>query len=180
MRIRLPAYSRSVFTFLGAAAAGAVVAGGIPQIASAWDRPACTETVMRAVSSASPVAGSYSCFDASLQMGLQTIGVSSDQTFATQIGQNGHYRFVQKTRDGGYVYEYDRELQPHDEMAGAVIALGLPKTSLDLRNGDLAAAWNERHDFGAAWAEITGQTQRDHSQMYTFYIDGDGKVSAVK
>ena len=49
-----------------------------------------------------------------------------------------------------------------------------------MERGDLSAAWHERHDLGAAWAEITGQTQRAHSQLFTFYLDGSGKISAVK
>ncbi len=159
---------------------GALLAGGVPHVTNVWDRPACAEKVMHAVSSDSTVDGSFGCFNTNLQMGLHTVGVSSDQSFAAQIGQNGEYHFVQKTADGGYVYEFDRPLQPHDRVKGAMVALGLPKTSSDVRHGDIGAAWNEPRDLGAAWAEITGQTQQDHSQLFTFYIDGNGKVSAVR
>lgn len=135
---------------------------------------------MHAVATDKAVNGSYGCFNAALQTGLHTIGVDSDQTFAAQIGQNGEYHFVNKTADGGYVYEYDRPLRPHDKVKGAVVALGLPKTARDVSRMDFTAAWNDPHDLGAAWAEITGQTQNDHSQMYTIYLDGDGKIAAVK
>jgi hypothetical protein len=180
MQIHLPRSRRPVVTQFGAAVFGALIAGGTPQITNALDRPACAEKVMQAVSTDGTVSGSYDCFDVDLQTGLHTIGVDSDVTFAQRIGQSGEYHFVHKTADGGYVYEYDRPLQPHDKVKGAIVALGLPKTALDVRRGDLGAAWNEQHDLGAAWAEITGQTQQDHSQLFTIYLDGDGKISAVK
>ena len=180
MQIHLLRSKRPVVTLFGAAAFGALIAGGTPQITNTMDRPACAETVMQAVSTNTTVSGSYDCFDTDLQTGLHTIGVDSDKAFALRIGQHGQYHFVHKTADGGYIHEYDRPLQPHDEVKGAMVALGLPKTTLDVRRGDLAAAWNERHDVGAAWAEITGQTQQDHSQLFTFYLDGGGKISAVK
>jgi hypothetical protein len=62
----------------------------------------------------------------------------------------------------------------------ALVSLGIPSTSRDLRRGDIGAAWNERHDLGAAWAEITGQTQMAKSQVFTFYLDESGKVTAVR
>ena len=179
MQFHLPSSKRPVMTVFGAAAFGALLAGAGPQVTTMWDRPACAEKVMHAVSTDSTVNGSFGCFSNSLQTGLHTIGVDSDKSFADRIGQNGEYHFVHKTADGGYVYEYDRPLQPHDKVKGAMVALGLPGTTVDLRRGNLAAAWNERHDLGAAWAEITGQTQQDHSTMFTFYLDGSGKVSAV-
>ncbi|OLC00469.1 MAG: hypothetical protein AUI15_07285 [Actinobacteria bacterium 13_2_20CM_2_66_6] len=171
---------RPVMTVFGAVAFGVLLAGGGPQVQSLWDRPACAEKVMQAVSTDSTISGSYGCFTTNMQTGLQTIGVDSDNAFAAKIGQSGEYHFVHKTADGGYIYEYDRPMQPHDKVKGAISALGLPRTSLDVRRGDFGAAWNERHDLGAAWAEITGQTQQDHSQLFTFYLDGEGKVSAVK
>ena len=180
MQIRLPHNSRPVVTVLGAAAVGALLAGVGPQVTSFMDRPACAEKVMKAVSSDSTVTGTYDCFDTGMQVGLASLGIQSDQEFALRVGQNGEYRFVQKTADGGYVYEYDRPTRPHDRMLGALGALGVPGTSRDLRRGDVAAAWKERHDVGAAWEEITGQTQRAKSQVFTVYLDGSGKVNAVK
>jgi len=180
MQIHLPGSKRPAITLFGAVVFGALIAGGTPQITNALDRPPCAEKVMQAVSTDRTVNGSYDCFDVNLKSGLHTIGVDSDQTFALRIGQDGEYHFVHKTADGGYVYEYDRPLQPHDKVKGAMAALGLPKTTVDVRRGDFAAAWNERHDLGAAWAEITGQTQQAHSQLFTMYMDGDGKISAVK
>ena len=180
MQIRLPGSKRPAIALFGAAAFGAALAGAAPQMTNVWDRPACAEKVMSAVSTDKAVNGSYGCFNGNLQAGLHTIGVDSDQSFAAQIGQNGDYHFVQKTADGGYVYEYDRPLQPHDKVKGAVEALGLPKTARDFRRMDVGAALSENHNFGAAWAEITGQTQRDHSQMFTIYLDDAGKISAVK
>lgn len=32
----------------------------------------------------------------------------------------------------------------------------------------------------AAWAEITGQIQMAKSQVFTFYLDENGKVTAVR
>jgi len=180
MHLRLPQNSRPVVTVFGAAVVGALVAGVGPQLTNFADRPACAEKVMKAVSSDQTVGGTYNCFDTGMQVGLASLGIQSDKDFAVRVGQNGDYRFVQKTADGGYVYEYDRPTQPHDRVLGALGALGVPGTSRDLRHGNVGAAWNERHDVGAAWAEITGQTQRAKSQVFTVYIDGSGKVTAVK
>jgi hypothetical protein len=181
MHIRLPKNRRPVMTVFGGVAVGLVLAGAGPQVGGLFmDRPGCAEKVMKAVSSDKAVSGSYDCFDSNLQAGLKTIGIDSDNEFATRVGQNGEYRFVHKTADGGYVYEFDRPTQAHDRMKGAIVALGLPNTSRDLRRGDLGAAWNEGHDVGRAWAEITGQTQGEHSQLFTFYMNGRGKVTAVK
>lgn len=180
MQLRLYRPGRPAATIFGAVALGALLAGGAPQIPNLWDRPACAERIMQAVSSNRTVDGTFGCFDSSLQTGPQTIGVDSDKAFATRIGQDGQYHVVHKTADGGYIYEFDRPLRPHDRLKGAVTALGLPSTTIDVRRGDVGRAWNERHDLGAAWAEITGQTQRDHSQLFTFYINGGGKVTAVK
>jgi hypothetical protein len=180
MQIRLPRNRRPVVTVFGAAFIGALLAGGGPHLTSFMDRPACAETVMKAVSSDHTVKGTYNCFDTSMQVGLASLGIQSDAEFATRVGQNGDYRFVQKTADGGYVYEYDRPMQPHDKVRGALLSLGIPSTSRDLRRGDIGAAWNERHDLGAAWAEITGQTQMAKSQVFTFYLDESGKVTAVR
>src|SRR5207247_331110 len=83
------------------------------------DRPACAETVMQAVATDQAVKGSYTCFDDSMQAGLQTIGIDSDNSFATRVGQNGEYHFLHKTADGGYVYEYDRPEHAHDQVKGA-------------------------------------------------------------
>jgi hypothetical protein len=180
MQIRLPRNRRPVVTVFGGVVFGALLMGAGPQVTTFMDRPACAERVMKAVSTDRTVSGTYGCFDPNMQAGLATIGIQSDQDFALRVGQAGEYRFVQKTQDGGYVYEYDRPTKPHDKVKGALEALGLPGTSRDLRRGDVGAAWNERHDFGAAWAEITGKTQNAHSQVFTFYIDGEGKVAAVK
>ena len=167
-------------TVFGGVIFGVVLAGAAPQVPSFWDRPACAETVMQAVATDQAVKGSYTCFDDSMQAGLQTIGIDSDNSFATKVGQKGEYHFLHKTADGGYVYEYDRPEHAHDKVRGAISALGLPGASRDVRRGDLAAAWNEHRDLGAAWAELTGQTQGAHSQLFTFYMDGKGRVSSVK
>ena len=180
MQIRLLKNRRPVATVFGGVILGALLVGGVPQVTAFTDRPTCAETVMRAVSTDNPVRGTYGCFTPNMQAGLASIGILSDSDFAQRVGQAGDYRFVHKTVDGGYVYEYDRPTQPHDKVRGALNALGVPGTSRDLRRGDVGAAWGERHDLGAAWAEITGQTQRAHSQVFTFYMDGDGKITAVK
>jgi hypothetical protein len=181
MQIRLPQNRRPVVTVFGAAVFGALLAGAGPQVTNNLaDRPACAEKVMSAVASDRPVSGAYNCFDTGMQVGLASLGIQSDGEFALRVGQNGDYHFVQKTVDGGYVYEYDRPTRPHDKVQGALGALGVPGTSRDLRRGDLAAAWNERHDLGAAWAEITGATQKAKSSVFTFYMDGRGKVTAIK
>jgi hypothetical protein len=180
MRLRLLQNRRPAVTVFGGVVVGALLVGAGPQVTSFADRPTCAETVMRAVSTDRTVRGTYGCFDPNMQAGLATIGIGSDGEFAQRVGQVGDYRFVHKTADGGYVYEYDRPTRPHDRLLGAVTALGVPSTSRDLRRGDVGAAWHERHDLGAAWAEITGQTQREHSQLFTFYIDHEGKISAVK
>lgn len=180
MQIRVPRTTRPMFTVFGGVALGVLLAGAGPQIPNFWDHPACAETVMKAVSSEQTVNGTYSCFDDSMQGGLQTIGIDSDSTFATRVGQSGEYHFVQKTADGGYVYEYDRQTRRHDKIQGAMLALGLPGTSRDVQRGNITAAWNERHDVGAAWAELMGQTQGAKSELFTFYVDGHGKVTSVK
>jgi hypothetical protein len=180
MQLRLPANRRPVVTVFGAVVFGVLLAGGTPRLTSFMDRPSCAEKVMQAISTDHSVSGTYDCFDADMQVGLQSVGIDSDKAFADKVGVNGDYHFVQKTQDGGYVYEYDRPMRPHDKVKGAIVALGFPATQRDLRRGDLGAAWNERHDLGAAWAELTGQTQRDKSQVFTFYLDGSGKITAVK
>ena len=180
MHIPVRRPTRPMFSVIGGVAFGALLVGAGPQIPSFLDRPSCAETVMKAVSSDKAVAGTYSCFDGSMQSGLQTIGIDSDSAFATRVGQGGQYHFVQKTADGGYVYEYVRQTRKHDQLQGAMRALGLPGTSRDVRHGDIPAALNERRDLGAAWAELTGQTQGDKSQLFTFYLDGSGKVTSVK
>jgi hypothetical protein len=169
-----------VVTIFGGVVVGALLFGAGPRIPAFWDRPACAETVMQAVSSEKAVGGTYGCFDERMQIGLQGIGIDSDNAFATRVGQNGEFHFVNKTADGGYVYEYDRATHKHDKVTGAISALGLPGTSRDVQRGDLGAAWSERHDLGAAWAEITGQTQGETSMLFTFYLDGRGKVTLVK
>jgi hypothetical protein len=180
MQIRLPGHRWPAVAVFGGIAVGALLAVGTPRLSDFVDRPSCPETVMKAVSSEKAVSGTYDCFEPSMKVGLASIGIQSDEEFAVRVGQNGDYRYLQKTEDGGYVYEYDRPTRPHDKVLGALNAIGLPSTSRDLRRGDLGAAWAERHDLGAAWAEITGQTQRAHSQLFTFYLDPGGKISAVK
>ena len=180
MHIRLPHARRPVVAVFGGALFGAALVGAGPVVPGMWDRPACAETVMKAVSTEQPVAGTYNCFDRSLQTGLVSVGIDSDGAFATRVGQNGEYRYLHKTEDGGYIYEYDRPMLPHDKVRAAISALGWPKTSADLRGGNFAAAWNESHDFASAWAEITGQTQKPRSQLFTFYLDGKGKIESVK
>jgi hypothetical protein len=142
--------------------------------------PSCAETVMRAVSTDRPVAGTYNCFAGNLQLGLQSVGIDSDSAFATTIGQDGDYRLLHRTEDGGYVYEYDHPTTPHDKVKGAVVALGLTRTSADMRRGDIGAAMTVRPDLRGAWAELTGQTQHAESKLYTIYVDGQGKITAIK
>jgi hypothetical protein len=180
MQFRLPTNRRPVVTVFGAVVFGALIAGGAPRLTTFMDRPACAEKVMQAVSSEHAVPGSYSCFTSDMQAGLQSVGIDSDKSFADKVGVSGEYHFVQKTNDGGYVYEYDHMTRPHDKVKGAIVALGLPGTQSDLRRFDLGAALNERHDLGGAWAELTGQTQGDKSQVFTIYLDGSGKIAAVK
>jgi len=180
MHIRLPRLRRPVVTVFGAAAFGALLAGAGPQVPTMLDRPSCLDTVMRAVASDRAVSGTYNCFDSNLQMGLQSVGIDSDSAFAARIGQDGDYRFVHKTEDGGYVYEFDRPTTPHDKFKGVVVALGLPETSADMRGGKLGAALTVRRDLRAAWAEISGKTQNAESKLYTFYVGADGKITAVK
>jgi len=180
MHMRLPRLRRPAITVFGAAVFGALLAGAGPQLPTMLDRPSCVETVMRAVASDRPVAGTYNCFDGNLQMGLQSVGIDSDVAFATRVGHDGDYRFLHKTEDGGYVYEYDRPTTPHDKFKGAVVALGLPETSADVRGGKLGAALTVRRDLRAAWAEISGQTQNAESKLYTFYVGTNGKITAVK
>jgi hypothetical protein len=161
MELRIPRPDRSVLTLLGAAFLGAILAGGGSQIVPLMDRPTCAETVMKALSSEQTVDGTFGCFNTDMQSGLQIHGVYSDSTFAAELGHNGDYRFVQKTQDGGYVYEYDRLASPHNRFAGAMSQL-------------------ERLNVSAAWMEITGQTQHATSIIYTFYVGRDGKINAVK
>jgi hypothetical protein len=162
------------------AVVAAFLVGAAPQIPNVWQRPTCADTVMRAVSSTKPVHGPMSCFDSDMRTGLQQLGIDSDSTFAAHVGVNGDYHYVNKTADGGYVYEYDRALKPHDRVRGALNALGVATTTRDVRRGDLAAAVKEPHDIAAAWAEITGATQAEKSELFTFYLDGRGKVASVK
>jgi hypothetical protein len=162
MQMRIPRPDRSVLTLLGAAFVGAILASGGTQMASLWDRPpTCTETVMKALSTDHTVNGTFSCFDIDIQSGLQRHGVFSDSTFASELGHSGDYSFVQKTQDGGYVFEYDRLGSPHNRVTGALTAL-------------------YRLNPRGAWMEITGQTQQATSIIYTFYVDRDGKISQVK
>ena len=102
------------------------------------------------------------------------------RAFATRIGQEGDYRFLHKTEDGGYVYEYDRPTAPHDQVKAAAAALGWPRTAADLRSGNFAAVFTERHDLPAAWAEITGKTQNAESRLFTIYLGADGRITAIK
>jgi hypothetical protein len=178
--IRIPQSRRSIFAILAAAMLGAVVGFTAPQMSSALDRPHCAETVMRAVSTDKSVNGTYACFDRGLQLGLLTIGVNSDSTFADRIGQQGDYHFLHKTADGGYIYEYDRPTTPHDRFQGLFSALALPQTRMDVRHMNFLAAWHEQRDLKLAWAEITGQTQNDESRLFTIYVGSDGKITAVK
>jgi hypothetical protein len=180
MRIPLTRPTRPTILVFGSVMVGVLIAGGGPQVGGMWDRPACAEKVMKAVSTDKPVAGTIGCFDHGLQNGLQTLGIDSDRSFATRVGQNGEYHFVHKTADGGYVYEYDRLTAQHDRWQGALTDLGWSKITADLKRGDLGAAWREVNDFGAAWAEVSGQTQRPQSTLFTFYLDGGGKVTSVK
>lgn len=171
---------RPIFMVIAGALLGAVVAFAGPQVPNVLDRPGCAETVMRAVSSDKAVNGTYACFERGLQLGLVSIGVDSDSTFAERVGENGDYHFLHKTADGGYVFEYDRPTTPHDRFKGAISALAVPQMRADVRRWKLLAAWNEPHDVWLAWAELTGQTQNDESRLFTIYIGGDGKITAVK
>lgn len=170
----------TVVTVLVSAVFGAAAAVAVLEAPAVWDRPACTDTVMKAVASDRPVAGTYSCFNSAVQAELSANGIDSDSAFADKVGQNGDYHFMQKTADGGYVYEYDRPGAPHDRVQAVLTALGWPKISTDLQHGDFNAAWHVTNDFGAAWSYVTGHMPSSNSQLYTFYVDGDGKISSVK
>ena len=161
MQVPLPRGKRPIMTVFGCVALGAFLAGAGPQVPNLWDRPACGETVMRAVSTEKPVSGTFDCFDESLQLGLSSAGIDTDKEFADRVGKSGTYRYVHKTDDGGYVYEYDRKMTPHNQIQGAIAAL-------------------KRRDVVGAWAEITGQTQHASSKVFTLYFDRHGKVSAVQ
>ena len=160
MQLPLPNGKRPIATVFGAVAVGALLAGAGPQVPNMFDRPACGETVMRAVSTEKPVSGAFGCFDADLQLGLSSAGIDNDQQFADRIGKSGTYRYVHKTADGGYVYEYDRNMTPHNQFQAALHAL-------------------QRRDVIGAWSEITGEAQHPTSKVYTLYFDGSGKVTAI-
>jgi hypothetical protein len=160
MEIRLPRGKGPTVTVLGAVALGAFLAGAGPQLPGLLDRPACGEKVMQAVATEKPVNGSYACFDTNLQAGLSSAGIDSDVAFAARIGHAGSYHYLQKTEDGGYVYEYDRTVSGHNQVQAAIKAL-------------------KSRDVLGAWAEITGQTQKSSSKVYTLYFDGEGKITAV-
>ena len=51
MQIHMPHSRGPVLTVFGGVIFGAVLAGAGPQVPAFWDRPACAETVMQAVSS---------------------------------------------------------------------------------------------------------------------------------
>ncbi|HET9783290.1 MAG TPA: hypothetical protein VFR33_16135 [Candidatus Dormibacteraeota bacterium] len=178
--IRLPQSGRPWFIAIAGAIVGALFTYAGPQVVNAMDRPSCAETVMQAVSTETTVNGTYGCFDRGLQLGLLTIGVNSDSSFADRIGQSGEYHFLRKTADGGYVYEYDRATTPHDRFQGMFSALSLPQTRIDFRHGNFLAAWNEPHNLRKAWAEISGQTQNTESRLFTFYVGPDGRITAIK
>lgn len=171
---------RPVLSVFGGALFGAVIAVSGPQVPALLDRPSCAETVMKAVSTDKPVTGTLACFNKHYQTNLKTVGVDSDSAFATKIGNRGQYRYVRKTDDNGYVYEFDKPMSPHDSVRGAISAMGVPKIWSDVRRGDIAAAWSEVNDFRAAWKEITGQTQGARSSIFVFYLDPDGKINTVK
>jgi len=160
MQIPLPRGKRPIATVFGAVAFGAVLAGAGPQVPNLFDRPACGETVMKAVSTEKAVSGTVRCFSDDLQLDLSTAGINTDQQFADRLGKSGTYHYVHKTQDGGYVYEYDREMTPHNRLQGAIGAL-------------------KRRDVIAAWSEITGASEHTQSKVYTLYIDNRGKVAAV-
>lgn len=178
--MRTPIRPVTAVIIVVSALAGAAIAVGAIELPGLSERPTCPETVMKAVSSDRPVAGTFQCFDGAVQRELQANGVDSDTTFATVVGQNGEYHFLHKTADGGYVYEYDHMTAPHDRVQGALSALGVPNISADVRRGDFAAAWHVRTDFSGAWSEITGQTQSPSSMLFTFYLDGDGRIHQIK
>jgi hypothetical protein len=160
MEIPLPQGKRPIVTVFGAVAFGALLAGAGPQVPNLFDRPACGETVMKAVSTEKPVSGTLGCFNDDLQMGLSSAGIDTDQEFASRIAKSGSYHYLHKTEDGGYVYEYDRNMTPHNQLQGAIDAL-------------------KRRDVVAAWSEITGASQHPTSKVYTLYFNSQGKVAAV-
>ena len=160
MEIQLPGGKRPVFAVFGGVMFGALLAGAGPQLPNLWDRPSCGDTVMTAVSTDKPVTGAYACFDAELQDGLNSAGIDSDNAFASRVGKTGSYQYLHKTEDGGYVYEYDRPLSPHNQLQAAFTAL-------------------KRHDLFAVWDEMTGHSQKSTSKVYTFYFNGNGKITAV-
>jgi hypothetical protein len=166
---------RTVFSVLVAAFVGGALVGFSPQLPALIDRPACTERVMKALSTEQPVNGSYECFDKAYQVRLVGSGVDSDRAFAKQIGQNGRYHFLRKTDDGGYAYEYDQMLNPHSGLSAVANSFSLAWDGV--RHGDLTSPWLPLE---VTWNELTGQAQGSSSNFLVFYLDKDGKIARVK
>jgi hypothetical protein len=166
---------QTVFKILGAAFVGGALVGFSPQLPALLDRPSCSETVMKAVSTQQPVSGTYSCFDKAYQARLEKNGIDSDAAFAKQIGQTGRYRFVRKTADGGYAYEFDQSVFPHDGRAA--IKDSFSKAWDGLRHGNFTSPWMPVQ---VTWREVTGDAQGSSSAFFVFYLDPDGKINKVK
>lgn len=165
---------RTIATAVGAALFGGSIVAFTPQVSVLLDRPACVETVMKAVSTDRPVDGTYSCFDPQYQGRLSRIDITSDQTFATKVGHAGQYHFLGKTPDGGYAYEYDEPLFPHNGWPIVRTSLGVAWQGV--RRGDLTSA---RIPFEVAWNEATGKTQLWSSALLVIYTDPDGKIARI-
>ncbi len=166
---------RALFMVLGAAVFGGSVVAFAPQVPILLDRPACVDTVMRAVSSSHPVGGTYNCFEKNFQARLDSQGIDSDQAFAAKVGQSGRYRLVGKTDDGGYAYEFDKAVFPHDGRATVRTALDVAWKRVS--GGDIGGAWIPVQ---VTWNEVTGQNEGSVSVLVVLYADDQGKVWRIK
>ena len=130
---------------------------------------------MHAVSSAQPVAGTYGCFESQMQARLEAQGIDSDQSFASKVGQSGRYHLVGQTDDGGYAYEFDKPVFPHDGRATVRKSLEVGWTKV--QGGDIGGAWIPVQ---VTWNEVTGQNEGSISVLVVVYADDQGKVWRIK
>ena len=130
---------------------------------------------MHAVASSHPVYGTYDCFEKQMQLRLEQQGIDSDQSFAARVGQSGSYHLVGKTDDGGYAYEFDKPVFPHDGRATVRQSLAVGWTKV--RGGDIGGAWVPVQ---VTWNELTGQNTGSVSVLVVVYADDHGKVWRIK
>ncbi len=146
-----------------------------PQVPLLFDRPACADTVMQAVSSQHPIDGTYDCFEKNLQTQLEAQGVDSDAAFAAKVGKSGRYHLVGKTGDGGYAFEYDRAVFPHDGKAAVRKSVGVAWERV--RGGDVGALLIPVQ---VTWGELTRANEGTERAVIVLYVDDQGKVWRVK